>query len=78
MRHTAATAMAVALDVDAWAGAPVPADHEATATGWLRATGWQSVGAAPGKPISAVWQELGLTAGAAARTSGTAATGGAS
>ena len=78
MRHTAATAMAVALDVEAWAGATFPADHEASAASWLRARGWQTVGAAPGTPIPSVWQELGLTSGVAARSGGSVVTGGAS
>jgi hypothetical protein len=76
MRHTAATAMAVALDVDAWAGGTFPADHEASGATWLRAQGWQAVGAAPGTPLASVWQELGLTSGAATRSAGNAVTGG--
>ncbi|HSE09753.1 MAG TPA: DUF58 domain-containing protein [Nocardioidaceae bacterium] len=72
MRHTAATAMAVALDVDAWAGAPRPArdGRDVPSAAWLRAQGWQTVGAAPGSPLSSVWQELGLTAGLAGRNGG--------
>ena len=68
MRHTAATAMAVALDVDAW-GALGRGRVERDAPGavWLRARGWQAVGASPSTPLGAVWQELGLAAGVAAR-----------
>jgi uncharacterized protein (DUF58 family) len=69
MRHTAATAMAVVLDVDAWGGSSAQAgsDGEPSGASWLRAQGWQSVGAAPRTPLSSVWQELGLSSGAAAR-----------
>jgi uncharacterized protein (DUF58 family) len=69
MRHTAATAMAVALDVDAWGGFGPGGqdDRETPGAVWLRAQGWQAVGAAPSAPLSAVWQELGLTAGGTAR-----------
>jgi uncharacterized protein (DUF58 family) len=71
MRHTAATAMAVAVDVDAWSGrGPRRADpdHESPGATWLRARGWQTTTAAPGNTVPAVWQELGLTTGATARS----------
>ncbi len=69
MRHTAATAMAVALDVDAWGGlgARRRDDRESPGAVWLRAQGWQAVGASPSVPSSAVWQELGLTGGVTSR-----------
>jgi uncharacterized protein (DUF58 family) len=78
MRHTAATAMAVALDVEAWAGVRTGGEgHDPIGVIRLRAQGWQTVAAAPDMPLSAVWQELGLSSGAAARrASGVAALGG--
>ena len=57
MRHSAAAAMAFALDVPAWgrghtgAGAPVP---------WLTSHGWRAVSAGPKDPVPRAWQELGL------------------
>jgi uncharacterized protein (DUF58 family) len=74
MRHTAATAMAVALDVDSWSGRGprrVEADHESPGAVWLRAQGWQTSTAAPGNPVPTVWQELGLTSGRASRDTST-------
>lgn len=65
MRHTAATAMAIGLDVEAWGGGRPERDHSGAT--FLRALGWQSVGAGPGTPLGTVWQELGLTTGLAGR-----------
>jgi uncharacterized protein (DUF58 family) len=68
MRHTAATAMAIALDVDAWDGArlsPGSGGHGGSAL--LRAQGWQSVTASPATPLATVWRELGLSTGMAGR-----------
>ena len=70
MRHTAATAVAIALDVDAWAGVvsrsgedrPIPVGVVR-----LRAQGWQAATAAPDTQLSSVWQELGLSSGPAPR-----------
>jgi uncharacterized protein (DUF58 family) len=78
MRHTAANAMAVVLDAEAWNGAthslrgePGGAARslrgEPQGAGRLRAQGWQAVAAGPGSPLGAVWQELGLSRGLAAR-----------
>jgi uncharacterized protein (DUF58 family) len=76
MRHTAATAMAVALDVEAWGGPGADGEDPPGVT-WLRAQGWQAVGSAPSAPVASVWQELGLTAGrVAGRDSGDLRTGG--
>jgi uncharacterized protein (DUF58 family) len=72
MRHTAATAMAIALDVDVWDGDRVRPGHaEHSGAAFLRAQGWQSVAAGPATPLGAVWQELGLAAGLAGRRTGT-------
>jgi uncharacterized protein (DUF58 family) len=63
MRHSAASAMAVVLDVPAWARGSSPGSLTTTSTtAWLGANGWRSVAAAPADPLPAVWQELG-TAG---------------
>lgn len=76
MRHTAATAMAVALDVEAWGG-PGAGGEDPPGVTWLRAQGWQAVGSAPSAPVASVWQELGLTAGrVAGRDGGDLMTGG--
>ena len=63
MRHTAASAMAIALDVPAWARGSSPgAPTTGHTTAWLGANGWRSVSAGPSDPLAAIWQELG-TAG---------------
>ena len=70
MRHTAATAMAIALDVDAWAGVLRSTGRggaEPIGVVRLRAQGWQAVAAAPDVPLSVVWQDLGLSSGVLAR-----------
>lgn len=66
MRHTAATAMAIALDAEAWGGDSRDGRDRSNA-GFLRALGWQSVAADPATPLGTVWQELGLSTGLAAR-----------
>ncbi|HEX6246677.1 MAG TPA: DUF58 domain-containing protein [Nocardioidaceae bacterium] len=71
MRHTAANAMAIALDVDAWLSrTPTEAEPASTGAAVLRAQGWQAAAAGPSTPIAAVWQELGLSTGLAARQPG--------
>jgi hypothetical protein len=67
MRHTAATAMAIALDVDAWVGPRAGTAGNALGVGWLRAQGWQAVAAAPSSPLPTVWQDLGVAGSAATR-----------
>jgi hypothetical protein len=73
MRHTAATAMAVALDVDAWAaaehrrGGATERSGPAPGALWLQAHGWQAVSAAPSSPVAGLWQDLGMAAGSGAR-----------
>jgi uncharacterized protein (DUF58 family) len=74
MRHSAAGAMAFALDVPAWvrgtnAGGAATARH----TAWLGANGWRAVSAGPQDPIPAMWQELGV-AGRSVSGRGTATT----
>ena len=77
MRHTAATAMAVALDLGSRAtGDPAPASppdrrRESETATFLRAQGWQSGTAASGVPLSSVWQEIGLAGGMAGRSAPT-------
>ena len=60
MRLSAGSALAVALDVPAWArGAAPGALSSEESTTWLGANGWRAVSAGPQDPLSAVWQELG-------------------
>ncbi len=64
MRHSAAGAMAVVLDVPAWERGPAPGRRSAArTTAWLAAHGWRAVAASPEDPVGAVWQELGATSG---------------
>jgi hypothetical protein len=82
MRHTAATAMALALDVDGWtaprSSSTPGARRESPAAALLRGQGWQSGTVAAGVPLGMVWQEVGLATGLAGRPSaGGAVTGGA-
>jgi hypothetical protein len=61
MRHSASGAMAVVLDVPAWAQSAAPgALATAQHTAWLGAHGWRAVAAGPQDPLAAVWQELGV------------------
>ena len=59
MRHSAATAMAVSLEVTAWTRneRPPATDND----GWLSAHGWRAVSAGPTDAIPAVWQDLALS-----------------
>ena len=61
MRHSAGSAMAVALDVDGWARTAVSPGALSTAqnTAWLGVNGWRAVSAGPEDPLPSVWQELG-------------------
>ena len=69
MPHMAATAMALAFDVEGWvARRPGPRDAPSAAT-LLQSLGWQSVLVGPGTPVASAWQELGLTPGPAGRVS---------
>lgn len=68
MRHAAATAMAVALDAEAWGGSRVRRTNGAGTTAtMLRAQGWQTASAEPSSPLPTVWQELGVAGGMNAR-----------
>ena len=61
MRHSAAGALAVVLDVPAWGRGPVgDAGSTAQNTAWLGAHGWRAVSAGPQDPLPSVWQELGV------------------
>jgi uncharacterized protein (DUF58 family) len=61
MRHSASSAMAVVLDVPAWARGSSPgALSTAQHTAWLGSNGWRAVSAGPKDPLPAVWQELGV------------------
>jgi hypothetical protein len=62
MKHSAATAMAVVLDVDAWVAPKGP--DTATMTAWMASHGWRVVTAGPRDPIPAMWHELGMLASA--------------
>ncbi|MFL6135305.1 MAG: DUF58 domain-containing protein, partial [Nocardioidaceae bacterium] len=74
MRHSAAGAMAFALDVPAWArGSSAGALGTARTTAWLGAHGWRAVPVGPHDSIPGVWQELGV-AGRTASSRGPAST----
>jgi uncharacterized protein (DUF58 family) len=75
MRHSAGSAMAVALDVDGWAArdrGPVSPAALGTAanTAWLGVNGWRAVSAGPEDPIPSVWQDLGAAGRAGSLRSG--------
>ena len=73
MRHTAANALAFALDVDAWGAGRGRAGHEPShGLATLQALGWQAVALGPRTPTAAAWQELGLGSGNGVRQSGAA------
>jgi uncharacterized protein (DUF58 family) len=60
MRHSAAGALAVVLDVPAWGRNPAPGGPATDRhLAWLAARGWRAVGAGPEDPVTTVWQELG-------------------
>lgn len=62
MQHHAGSALAVAVDVDAWiGGAP------GTATQLLAQQGWRAVSLGPRDRLDAVWQELAHTSAQSAR-----------
>jgi uncharacterized protein (DUF58 family) len=71
MRHTAATTMAVALDVQQWAGADERhRAGEIPAVDRLRALGWQATALGRDIRLPSAWQELGLSTGRAAQRLG--------
>ena len=57
MQHQAGSALAIAVDAPAWAGAPAGA----TGTRLLAQQGWRSVALGPRDRLDSVWQELGHT-----------------
>lgn len=61
MRHSAASAMAIALDVNAWARTPAAAQNESAENNaaWLKAHGWKAVDMGPRDAVASVWQQLG-------------------
>jgi uncharacterized protein (DUF58 family) len=63
MQHQAASALAIALDVDAWRGAPTGEG----ATRALGQQGWRAVPLGPRDRLDAVWQELGHTSAHSSR-----------
>lgn len=68
MQHHAGSALAVAVDADAWiGGAP------GSATQLLAQQGWRAVSFGPRDRLDAVWQELAHTSAQNARSLGTAA-----
>jgi uncharacterized protein (DUF58 family) len=71
MHHSAATAMAVTLDVDAWRRgvvAELSSDAAQARAAWLQARGWKAVGVGPLDVIPSAWQELGRSGRASAVT----------
>jgi uncharacterized protein (DUF58 family) len=73
MRHQAAGAMAIVLDVALWdRHSPTAATSDASATtnrststaertAWLGANGWRAIAAGPQDPLATVWRELGTS-----------------
>ena len=57
MQHSAASTMALALDVPRWAGHGGGHGHDSV--GWLTAHSWRAVTVTPDHPLQAAWQELG-------------------
>ncbi len=68
IRHSAATAMAMALDVPAWTAGERPRDG--TTGAWLTAHGWRAVTVGPQDPVASVWQDLALSTRNKAATRG--------
>jgi len=64
MQHQAGSALAIALDAGAWAGAPTGEG----AARVLARQGWRSAVLGPRDRLDAVWQELGHTSAHAARS----------
>ncbi len=64
MRHSAAGAMALTLDVAGWGRTA----ESIPAVPWLTAQGWRAVSAGPQDPLPRVWQELGLLGRSSDRT----------
>jgi uncharacterized protein (DUF58 family) len=69
MQHQAGSALAIALDVDAWTGAPAAGG----ATQLLGQQGWRTAPLGPRDRLDAVWQELGHTSTQSSRTAGRSA-----
>ena len=63
MQHQAGSAVAIALDVDAWLGAPAGPG----ATRVIGQQGWRAVRLGPRDRLDAVWQELGHTSAQSSR-----------
>ncbi|WP_183100672.1 DUF58 domain-containing protein [Nocardioides pelophilus] len=66
IRHDAGTALAMALDVEQWAGrnAPAPVGPPPSVTG----LGWRSVTLGPRDRLDSAWRDLGRASGRAAAT----------
>lgn len=69
MQHQAGSALAVALDVDAWIGNPATT----ATTQLLGQHGWRTAPLGPRDRLDAVWQELGHTSTQSSRTAGSTA-----
>jgi hypothetical protein len=63
MQHQAGSALAIALDVDAWTGVPPGSGS----TPLLGQQGWRAVTLGPRDRLDGVWQELGRTSAHASR-----------
>ncbi len=63
MKHSSATALAIALDVGGWVrGAPEMTGQDNLAAAWLGSHGFRTVACGPRDPMVSVWQGLGRTA----------------
>jgi uncharacterized protein (DUF58 family) len=61
MKHSSATALAIALDVDAWVRNRTAEPQESDAAGWLASHGYRTVDCGPRDSVAGTWQELGHT-----------------
>ncbi len=65
MGHHSGTALAIALDVDAWVS---PNSSAGASNALLARMGWRSVALRPGERLESVWQDLGRSAASQVRS----------
>jgi uncharacterized protein (DUF58 family) len=72
IRHDAGTALAMALDVDQWAGRRASERDDPAPT--VAALGWRAVTVGPRDRLDSAWRDLGRASGRAAAAAGLAST----